>query len=384
MPTFTLHIQACLFLILLTSSAMGETPPAEAVPEHFSSPKQIHSPDNRGFQGIPSFAIGSEGRMWATWYAGITPGEDQNNYVVLSTSGDGGQTWKEVMVVDPDGPGPVRAFDPELWLAPNGTLYWFWAQAVGHAGYPGGVWAASTATPQKADAEWSSPKRINDGVMMCKPLTLTTGEWVLPTSLWRTQDNSAQMMVSIDEGQTWSVRGACNVPEKDRQFDEHMLIERKDGSLWMLARTNYGIGESVSSDRGKTWPELTPSHILHPSARFFIRRLKSGNLLLVKHGPIDKRIGRSHLTAYLSTDDGQTWSDGFLLDERGGVSYPDGQQTADGLIHIIYDYSRTGDRHILLASFREEDVKAGKAVTDDVRLRQIVSDADGGVARPRK
>ncbi len=384
MPTFALLTQTCFCVAMLSSTLIAETPPAEVSPRHLGPPQDVHSTNNRGFQGIPSFAISPEGRMWATWYAGITPGEDQNNYVVLSTSGDGGKSWEEVMVVDPDGDGPVRAFDPELWLAPNGTLYWFWAQAVGHAGFPGGVWAASTSTPEIAKAEWSAAKRINDGVMMCKPLALSTGEWVLPTSLWRTQDNSAQMMVSEDQGATWKVRGACNVPQKDRQFDEHMLIERKDGSLWMLARTNYGIGESVSTDRGKTWPDLTPSKILHPSARFFIRRLKSGHLLLVKHGPIDKRIGRSHLTAYLSTDEGQSWSDGLMLDERGGVSYPDGQQTSEGVIHIIYDYSRTGDRHILLASFREEDVIAGVPVSGHVRLRQIVSDADGGVSQSKK
>jgi hypothetical protein len=211
--------------------------------------------------------------------------------------------------------------------------------------------------------------------MMCKPLVLSTGEWVLPTSLWRTQDNSAQMTVSTDGGKSWSLRGACNVPKNDRQFDEHIIVEKQDGSLWLLARTNYGIGESVSTDRGKTWPDLQPSGIEHPSARFFIRRLNSENLLLVKHGPIDKRTGRSHLTAYLSTDDGKNWQGGLLLDERKGVSYPDGQQTKDGLIRIIYDFSRTGDRHILLATFREEDIKAGKPVSDDVRLRQIVSDA---------
>ncbi|HSG70322.1 MAG TPA: sialidase family protein, partial [Planctomycetaceae bacterium] len=182
-------------------------------------------------------------------------------------------------------------------------------------------------------------------------------------------------------GKTWSLRGACNVPEKDRQFDEHMFVERKDGSLWLLARTNYGIGESVSTDRGKTWPELKPSVISHPSARFFIRQLNSGNLLLVKHGPIDSRTGRSHLTAFVSTDDGKSWSGGLLLDERGGVSYPDGQQTPDGLIRIIYDFSRTKSRHILLATFREEDALAGKSVSEDVRLRQLVSEASGGVSK---
>lgn len=162
-----------------------------------------------------------------------------------------------------------------------------------------------------------------------------------------------------------------------------MFVERKNGSIWLLARTNYGIGESVSTDRGVTWPELVPSTISHPSARFFVRRLNSGNLLLVKHGPIEKRTGRSHLTAYLSEDDGKTWGGGLLLDERSGVSYPDGQQTKDGLIHIIYDYSRTGDRHILLATFQEEDVRAVKVVSKKAHLRQIVSDADGGIVKKK-
>ena len=40
------------------------------------------------------------------WYAGATPGEDHNNYVVLCTSGDNGKSWNEVLVVDPDAEGP--------------------------------------------------------------------------------------------------------------------------------------------------------------------------------------------------------------------------------------------------------------------------------------
>ncbi len=94
---------------------------------------------------------------------------------------------------------------------------------------------------------------------------------------------------------------------------------------------------------------------------------------MVKHGAVDERIGRSHLTAFVSSDDGATWSGGLLLDERKGVSYPDGQQTDDGLIRIIYDRDRTGDREILMATFREEDAAAGRAVSDAVRLRMPIS-----------
>ena len=162
-----------------------------------------------------------------------------------------------------------------------------------------------TDDPDDEQPQWSQPRRLTDGIMMCKPVVLSSGEWVLPASTWRATDSSARMIVSTDLGRTWSLRGACNVPQDVRAFDEHIIVERKDGSLWLLARTKYGIGESVSTDRGSTWPDLKPSAIAHPSARFFVRRLSSGNLLLVKHGAIDQRTGRSHLTAFVSSDDGQ-------------------------------------------------------------------------------
>lgn len=360
----------------------GDDLSAAQRPQHVGPPTPDQAVTNRGFQGIPSLAIAPGGRLWATWYAGVTPAEDKNNYVVLATSGDGGGTWQEVLVVDPDGPGPMRSFDPELWITPDGRLFCFWAQMdTSRSDRVLGVWAIETATPAAARPAWSVPRRIGDGVMMCKPLLLSSGEWVLPISRWRTHDDSAEMVVSTDAGRTWSRRGACNVPEKDRQFDEHMFVERKDGSLWLLVRTDYGIGESLSTDRGATWPEIVPAAIPHAPSRFFIHRLASGNLLLVKHGPLDRQSGRSHLTAYVSSNDGRTWGGGLLLDERTGVSYPDGQQAADGTVRIIYDYSRTGDREILMASFREEDATAGKAVSDTVRLRQVVAKASGGRER---
>jgi predicted neuraminidase len=159
-----------------------------------------------------------------------------------------------------------------------------------------------------------------------------------------------------------------------------MVVEKNDGTLWMLVRTKYGIGESTSKDKGKSWSELIPSKIKHPSARFFIRRLLSGDLLLVKHGPIDIETERSHLMAFISKDDGKTWSRGLLLDQRKGVSYPDGQQAKDGTIYIVYDYNRRTDQNILLTSFTEEDILAkdyDKRIIKVYKNRKVVS--KGGI-----
>ncbi len=377
-----MHVLTCSLLALVALAAPEDPAAPPAPPEYAGPPQALHAVTNRAFTGIPSLAVSPGGRLWATWYAGVTPGEDHNNYVVLSTSGDDGKTWKEVLVVDPDAEGPRRTFDPELWLGPDGKVRWFWADRAGGNSRTDALWMIELAEPDSETTAWARPRCVARGVMMCKPLVLSSGEWVLPVCTWFTEQSS-KMVVSTDQGRTWSIRGGATMPKEHRLFDEHMFIERKDGAIWVLSRTKYGIGESVSSDRGKTWPDLTPSALRHPSARFFIRRLNSGNLLLVKHGPIDKRTDRSLLTAYVSADEGKTWTGGLMLDERKGVSYPDGQQTADGLIRIIYDYNRTSDRQILLATFREEDVAAGKIVSKSARLRQVVSAGSGGRERAK-
>ena len=128
----------------------------------------------------------------------------------------------------------------------------------------------------------------------------------------------------------------------DWQFDEHMTVELHDGRLWMLARTKGQPHESFSTDGGATWSEpQQAATVQNVSSRFFLRRLKSGRILLVKNGsPAERLQKRTHMSAYLSEDEGQTWKGGLLLDERNAVSYPDGFESPDGLIHILYDWNR--------------------------------------------
>jgi hypothetical protein len=82
---------------------------------------------------------------------------------------------------------------------------------------------------------------------------------------------------------------------------------------------------------------------------------------------------REKLMAFVSDDDGRTWQGGLILDEREKVTYPDGTQAPDGTIHIVYDYNRTPNGEVLMATFTEADVRAGKPVSDKVRLRGEVA-----------
>ena len=376
--SYKVSVIVLMFSLLFGNSYAGGDKSHLDPPEIIKDPSTVsdYMPEKRKFTGISSLAVGPEGRMWAVWYTGITPGEDVNNYIVLSTSGDKGHTWQEVLAIDPDGSGPVRAFDPEVWIDPAGKLWVFWAQQVKPSRSTNcGVWSITIQNPGSDSPEWTEPRRLTDGVMMCKPVVLSDGEWALPVSFWHLWEESAKIVVSNDNGNSWQVRGAVNVPRDARNHDEHMIIERKDGSLWMLVRTKYGIGESISNDRGLTWTPLVPSGIQHPAARFFIRRLYSGNLLLVKHGPVDMRTARSHLMAFISKDDGHSWTGGLLLDSRPGVSYPDGQQVSDGTIYITYDYNRTKDQNVLITSFTEDDIISGspRKILEVFQNRRVIS-----------
>jgi predicted neuraminidase len=381
----------CTLAVTVSLTARAQEPQdgdtALAPPLVITNPGPEYGGDTRAFQGIPGIERATNGRLWATWYGG-GPTEGPENYCMLATSGDDGQTWSDVVLVV-DVPGPVRTFDPCLWHDPGDRLWFFWAQGYTHWDGRAGVWAIVTENSGDAEPVWSEPRRICDGIMMNKPTVLNAGDWLLPVSIWASNPNvsdpahahpieattGSHVYASTDHGQTWTLRGTSDV--KERNCDEHMLVERNDGSLWKLVRTKYGVGEAISKDAGTTWDVLGPSESVEhiPHARFFIRRLTSGKLLLVRHNSPDMKK-RTHLTAYLSDDDGATWTGGLVLDVRD-CSYPDGVQAPDRTIYIIYDHERKGAKHILMAVFTEEDIAAGEPVSGGARMQVVVNQASG-------
>lgn len=341
-----------------------------------------------------------KGRLWAAWVAG---GDSDKGFFVAASSDDDGNTWSPTrLVINPtDAPTglPRRALVGNFWTDPTGKLWLFYDQSMGYYDGRAGAWAITCENPDAANPTWSAPRRIWHGATLNKPIILKNGEWLMPISLWGRNKigpaslknefkeldefRMANVFVSTDKGTTWTRRGGVSIPQSD--FDEHMFVELKDGRLWLLARTTYGIAESYSSDQGHTWSEAQPSKIKNINARFHLRRLASGRLLLVKHGQIEERTAkRSYLTAFVSEDEGQTWKGGLMLDERTGVSYPDGFQAPDGTIEIIYDHNRAKDREILMAKFTEEDVLAGKIVSPKAKLQMLVHKALGNLNKPKE
>jgi len=342
-------------------------------PEIISNPCRAYRNDKRLWQGIPGIEVISPDTIYACWYSG-GKGEGKENYVVLSRSQNNTETWcNPLFIVAPS--RSVRAFDPCLWKDPLGRLWLFWSQSYHFYDGKAGVWYIRTDNPADEHPVWTEPVRICNGIMINKPIVSAfSGEWLLPVAIWNftgcikredmSNEQYSSVFTSSDHGKSWDRKGGADVPA--RHFDEHMLIEKSENCLWMLVRTFYGIGESISTDGGCTWSRGRATRIEGPDSRFFIRKLLSGNLLLVNHFQFHNR---SHLTAKLSYDCGNSWSDGLLLDERNNVSYPDGCQSSDGSIYIIYDRERTTDGEILLARFTEEDILQKKCVSSFSKLK---------------
>ncbi|WP_211218277.1 sialidase family protein [Ruania albidiflava] len=352
--------------------------------------------DYRLWQGIASLERTTAGRLYAAWYSGMET-ERGGNFVVVSTSDDGGDSWRSVeMVIEHDDPS-VRCYDPCLWRDPLGRLWITWNQSVEFFDGRCGVWAIVSSNADSEQPDWSEPRRIANGIMMNKPIATSAGEWLFPCAIWSdhtpTEDHPemaderfSNVYVSTDHGDTVSYRGSADVP--NRQFDEHVLVERRDGSIWMLVRCYDGIGESFSTDGGRTWSPGRKSHIPGPCSRFHVSRLASGRLLMINHvdfeaplsreevaaqGNVKVWRGRTNLTALLSDDDGATWPHALLLDDGADVSYPDACQGEDGTLYVIYDNSRMTKRSIHLARITEEDILAGNLVDDASRLQLTVN-----------
>ena len=339
----------------------------------------------RLWQGIPSIAVTKKGRVFLTFYSGGTR-EEIGNFVVLIRSEDGVHFSEPVAVCYEK---EHRCYDPCLWIDPLDRMWLTWSRCPDD-----GLYGAICNDPDAEELQFGEEFLIGHNVMMNKPTVLSTGEWAFPLAVWD-HANGIRVMPKAydwtdmpagsylyrtsDQGKTFRPAGYSQI--KWRDFDEHQFLEMQDGSIRVFARTAYGIGSAVSYDGGNHWSEGFETNYGGPCSRFFIGRMPSGRVLLVNHY---NYTGRNNLTAMLSDDDGKTFTHHLLLDGRNNVSYPDVQICEDGTLYICYDRERGGfqkdmqsalscAREVLYARITEEDILAGKLLSEDSFLQRIAS-----------
>jgi sialidase-1 len=381
----------CFAMFPWLSSSYGQTAygndPGMQPPKINTSPLPAYGYDKLDYGMTIGIERTPKGRIWGCWVAG---GDNDDAFFVLNWSDNDGKSWTDPkMVIDPHDPTLVSKRNTLvgcLWKDPIGRLWVFFNQSMTQFDGRAGNWYTICENPDSDNPVWSAPAYIGYGMTLNKPIVLADGTWLLSVSLWdegkinvRFKETykdldpfrMANVFASVDQGKTWTRRGGIRFPQP--QFDEHHVIERKNGSLWMTARTANGIWESTSSDKGVTWAD-PQKYLEHIGSRHFMRRLQSGRILMVRHGGLSEKTKfRSKMTAYLSEDEGSTWVGGLMLDERRGISYPDGFQAPDGIIYISYDHNRDFDGEILMARFTEQDIMKGKFATRKSKAKILIS-----------
>jgi len=382
-------------LILLTTLLLA---PLAAL--HAADTKSNYTPDilipnpgaeaedsARTWQGVPGIERAPNGRLWATWYTGGLHEGIAGNYVAVATSGDDGKTWSKPVLLLKGRTEHMMLADPLPWIDPKGRLWIFYLHASKQKGADEffGACAVRNDSPNDADAAWTEPAPVQPGGRIFgKPIILSSGGWLAPffKNTKNPADKETCTLISTDEGETWTFHGGTSVPQEIRNFSEATLAQRKNGDLWMVMRTLLGLHHSTSQDGGRTWSE--PVLLREgPHTRACMKRLASGAFLLVYHDVERPKPGakfpRARLAAWLSDDEGRSWPHHLVLDDQKGVSYPDCIQSPDGRLYISYDQSRYGPevKDILLSIIREEDIRAGKIVSADARIHQLINRATG-------
>jgi len=152
---------------------------------------------------------------------------------------------------------------------------------------------------------------------------------------------------STDSGKTWSFHEIIGDSRGELPMNETSLLDLGGGHILDFVRTGGEVdhlfrAESVNG--GVTWGRLADSGITgHPP---HLLRLRNGHILLTygyRHAPFGVR-------AAISTDEGRTWGDEFILRDDGlgpDLGYPMSTQLADGTIFTVY-YIRVagGPTHI--------------------------------------
>ncbi|RXK87341.1 sialidase family protein [Filimonas effusa] len=332
----------------------------------------------RLWQGIPSVVCNADGsQLYAAWYTG-GKGEVAGNYITVSLSLDHGKTWRnDVLTVYPMFPSTTRFFDPLLWRDKNGKIWLFWAKCINMPwDGVGGVYATELSWAGGTTVNNGRVQLLSDGVMLNKPIDLIDYNYsFLPISIWKSYPTPAEKSGAFVKVLKYNPMADKKVfdyskvnvsPDSIRSFDEHQIVETQKGKFLCLLRTTKGIYFSQSNDKGKTWTVTAPfTKIgLTTSSRFYLGKLRSGNLLLIANNSST----RTQLKAFMSKDDGESWPYQILLDNREEISYPDASQDANGDIYIVYDRMRYSKMEIDFCRINEDMFRA-----PGVFSRQIIS-----------
>lgn len=187
----------------------------------------------------------------------------------------------------------------------------------------------SWETPQKLHSEWTGA--IRDAIQTRDGTVVFTSQMLLHNP----GRHATVTYASNDEGKTWQRSNIIDLGGIGHHdgATEASLVERNDGSLWMLLRTNWGrLWQAESQNVGEYWHPIGPTTLDSATAPAILERLQSGRIFVAwnryywegtdafpKYGGDNQATGtvtsnnRQELSVACSDDDGKTWTEPVVV-----------------------------------------------------------------------
>jgi predicted neuraminidase len=283
--------------------------------------------DNRPFKQCHASTLlhTGNGEFIVAWFGGTH--EKHDDVGIWLSSGKPGR-WSapvEVAKLRPD-----AHWNPVLFRAPDGSIILFFK-----VGKIIDQWETWYKVSRDEGRSWSEARQLvagdkgGRGPVRNKPIILSNGTWLAPSSNELRGVWNAFVDRSEDQGRSWNTSGFLKLDRNlipGEGVIQPALWESSPGKVHMLLRSSAGsICRSDSEDFGKTWTPVYKTNLPNPNSGIDLTRLDNGTLVLAFNRDSKNWGARRPLAIALSKDNGQTWPTTFDLEtgvEGDEFSYP--------------------------------------------------------------
>ena len=196
----------------------------------------------------------------------------------------------------------------------------------GHVKAPAEALVEAAKDPGKRQLGWMPRTHL---------LTLPGGRILFP--LYSDGFYVGLMAISDDGGQSWRP----SRPIVGVGLNQPSVVRKRDGTLVAYLRREgpppHRVQMSSSKDDGETWSLAIATDIPNPNASIEAIGLRDGRWVLAYN---DLEEGRDSLALALSDDEGKSWKWRRHLERKAGglFHYPSMIPTKDGRLHLTYTY----------------------------------------------